>query len=609
MPEAVRTFLRSGLLLWLTACAVVAADNKNVYTGWLKLSTPEFVVVTPLREKEAVAWAGEFAQYVAALRSYFKAEQRRLPPLTFVVFARERDFEAYRPLGADGKPEQVAAFFIRHEAWAVAGTGGSTLEKQMRHTIFHEGVHWFMSTAETPNPIWLEEGMAEVFATFEVNQGRAEWGKSIENHVRLLRSQGLMPLERLLYTGREELFGDDARHTSKVYAESWAFAHYLIFGLHKIPPTAMAEYAKFSLGDLGPDEAFRRAFGKTYREMDDELARYIKSGNYYLNKMPLASFAAPRVEDASRLDVEDALGRLALGAHRWERAATHARIAIGRAEHDPRGHEVLGLALKELGDRPGAIAEFALAEKNGTKDAQVYFELAVAEQNDGASAVGTVLPLGPSDARRVANRYERAISLHPRFMAAYRNLSGVIGVAQPFGAEDRKFLEYGKKIWPTDAAIEVGLAVLTRREGDSATARAQLNRVLTAPAGTGDAAPARAYARRLLEGWEQEDLFATVNRLVAEHKFAEAIAFTEESLQRGVPSTVQPQIVGMQASLRESLAGQKIQEALKEMHWAEARRLLLELLAGEGSAGMKTQARRTLADLDRQGLGLEPAAK
>ncbi|MCX6953977.1 MAG: DUF1570 domain-containing protein [Verrucomicrobia bacterium] len=591
--------------LWLAwLFSLVAAGGlaaAEAYTGWLKLSTPEFVVLTPLRKDEAVAWAAEFAQYVAALRNYFKAEDRKLPPLTFVVFAREVDFDGYRPVGPDGRTKQVGAFFVRHETWAVAGTGGTRLPVQMRRTIFHEGVHWFMSTADVPNPIWLEEGLAEVFSTFEINEGRAEWGQSIEDHVRLLRSQGLMPLERLLFTGREELFGTDLSHTGKVYAQSWAYAHYLVFGVHKIAPTAITDYGAFTQSGVGPAEAFRQAFGKPYREMDDELKRYIGSGNYYLNRMPLVAFSPPRIEDATRFEVQDGLARLALGARRAELAATHGRAAVTANPADPRGHEVLGLALKQLGDQPGALAEFALADERGTTDAQVHFDLAVAEQRNPAE------PLRPSSARRVANRYIRAVTLFPRIRSAYQNLAGVVGLAEPVGPEDRRVLEAGKKMWPDDAQIEVGLAILTHRAGDPAAARAQLDRVLAGQAA--DAAPARAFARRLLDGWEQQEIVTEINRLASAQKLAEALAYADERLARGVSPANRPQLLTMKATLTEGLTAQKIDQALRGRRWAEARRLLTESLQGEGPAAMKAQARRTLDDLDRQGLGLEPAEK
>ncbi len=573
---------------------------------WLRVATPEFVVITPLREEGALAWTNEFAQFVAALRKFTHSEPHGLPPLTFVVFAREKAFEAYRPLGLDGKAEQVAGFFNRRESWAVAGAYGTIFPSAMRQTIFHEGVHWFLSGTEPANPVWLEEGLAEVFSTFEVRQGDAFWGRSIERHVKLLRG-GMLPLERLLFTGRNELFGADKKQTGLVYAQSWAFAHYLVFGRHELPPQALADYAALSLTMIGPDEAFRRAFGKTYGEMDVELKRYVGGGTFANRRDKLVEFAAPEIAEAKRFEVEIALGKLALAGRRWNLAADHARATIQAVPDDARGHELLGLALKEQADLPGAVAALTRAEELGSKDAQIYFELAVAEHNDGATATGEILPLAPAATRRVIDRYRRAIALRPNLCVAYENIAGVLSVSDQTSPDDRQLLEAGLKRWPRNGTIEVGLASLTRRAGDTAAARAQLEGVLARK--NGEDAPARAAARRLLDGWEQQDFFERLNGLIAAEKFGEAVALADGKLAEGATSAVRSQLVQMLPVLREGALGKQIEAALKQSRWVEARRLIAEVLAGDGSASMKTQARRALENLDLQRLGLEESRK
>jgi tetratricopeptide (TPR) repeat protein len=585
----------------LAGLTVARAEDR-----WLRVATREFTVVTSLREKEALKWATEFSQYVAALRAYFQQEQRVLTPLTFVVFARERDFEQYRPLGADGRPQEVAGFFLQRGAWAVAGLGGTQVREELRRTIFHEGVHWFLSGREQPNPVWIEEGLAEVFSTFSVVKHNAEWGRAIDEHIRLLRQQGLLPLPRLLQTGHEDLFGRDLEHTSMVYAQSWAFVHFLIFGRQDLAHGALARYAQLSATAMDPDEAFRQGFGKTYAEMERELQRYIETGKYFLRSRPLAEFTPPTAEPATPVVVADALARLALAGRRWAVAATQARAAITAAPDDPRGHDLLGIALSEAGDAAGARQEFENAIAHGSRSAQSYFDLAVEEQNAFAKGDGDGT-MSPEAARRIANRYEQAINLYPRFHVAYQNLAGVVGVAEPWGEQDRRFLALGRRLWPDDAMIAVGEAILARRAGELAVARAELDRVLAST--SGDGREARAFARRLDGNWEQQDVISELNRLIEAAKYPEAVAFIDTQLNKGVSTTVRAQLVSMRGPLSSNVAWQGIGRAMEAGEWGEARRALNALLDGEAPAAMKTQARRTLADLDRQRLGLEPPGK
>src|SRR5687768_13903833 len=152
----------AALALPLCSSTVLAAGGER----WLKVAAPEFTVITPLREKEALAWTAEFSQFIAALQGFINVNPTRLPRLTIVVLARERDFARFRPLRENGTPMEVAGFFSRRASGAVAGVVGTGMRDETRSTLFHEGTHWFLSGFELPNPVWLEEGLAEVFSTF-----------------------------------------------------------------------------------------------------------------------------------------------------------------------------------------------------------------------------------------------------------------------------------------------------------------------------------------------------------------------------------------------------------------------------------------------------------
>ena len=260
---------RTVLTLLIAAWAVIARGAEAEPT-WLRIATPEFTIITSLDRKEAIARGNEFAQYIAALRSYFSDTAAALPPLTIVVFADDADFGQYRPQ-KNGKPERVGGYFVRHESWSVIGQPAHTTD-EARRTIFHEAVHWFTSASETPNPAWLEEGMAEVFSTFRVEPGKAVWAELIPDHVERVAHEKLLPLERLLFTPRSEVF-DDIRHTNMFYAESWAFVHMLMFGKTKVARSALSAYSKKLASGMNPDSAFIDAFGRTYQEMDRQFLR------------------------------------------------------------------------------------------------------------------------------------------------------------------------------------------------------------------------------------------------------------------------------------------------------------------------------------------------
>ena len=96
------SFLFACLVYALTA-RVSAAEPK-----WLKLQAPSFGVISQLDEKETLAWAVEFEQFIGALHGLYGTRDVALPPLTIVLFRSARDFAPYR-LRTDSGQARVGA--------------------------------------------------------------------------------------------------------------------------------------------------------------------------------------------------------------------------------------------------------------------------------------------------------------------------------------------------------------------------------------------------------------------------------------------------------------------------------------------------------------------
>jgi Skp family chaperone for outer membrane proteins len=70
---------------------------------WQMLETPRFTIISQQKEKTTREFAEEFNQFVEALHGVITVDERALPPLTIVLFAREKDFRPFQPLRPDGK--------------------------------------------------------------------------------------------------------------------------------------------------------------------------------------------------------------------------------------------------------------------------------------------------------------------------------------------------------------------------------------------------------------------------------------------------------------------------------------------------------------------------
>ena len=586
---------------WLLAAMTAAwlSSVRAAETVWLKIAAPDFTIVTSLDEKRALARANEFAQYVAALRSYFGDNKSELPALTMVVFGTERQFEQYCPRNADGTLQPIGGFFVRRGPWAVIGEP-AVLNEQARHTIFHEGVHWFTNGFDNVNPPWFDEGMAEVFSTFRIEKNRAVWGAVLPEHVDLLHTKPLVPVEKLLQTARDRVLEDEG-YTEMFYAESWALAHMLTFGDTKIPRSALATYAQLLAEKVPSDVAFQRAFKCTCAEADRMLFRYLDGGRYRISRRPLVKTAPLTAERAPAMDVDDALGRLALSARLHAVALSHGMAMALRDPTDPRGHALIGLARKESGREPEALEELEVAVRCGSLDFEPYFEVGRALQK-AASESGTGMSGG--DARRAANCYARAIDLYPRFESAYTNFAGVVGFADPITERDRAVLAEGARRFPDNKLIALGEAQVAHRNGDNARAKAILEPILSRSGG-GDDSVAR-FATQLKEGWEAEEISGRVNALVGEKKYEAALTLLEQRTKTCRDPSLRYQMEMLRHQLEVVRTTSRLNDALGRGAWIEARQVIDDLVASEAPPATKARARQILADLDRRNLGFDP---
>jgi tetratricopeptide (TPR) repeat protein len=577
-----------------TLCFAAGAKEEK----WLRVNTEEFVLVTSLTEKEAAIWATEFSRYIGELRGLFDFKGK-LPPLTVVIFARENAFADYRPLDAKGKPQEMAGFFLRDDSWAVAGLAGASASDEVRRTIFHEGVHWFLSGFDRQNPVWLEEGLAEVFSTFEVAKNKMTWGRPLPAHVSLLQYSRLMPTDQLLYEGRRTLFVDNSSHTGIVYAQSWATVHFLLYGQHKnIPRAALFDFMRLTREGMAIEAAFSQAVGSDIATFHTRLEEYLRGGNYYIRFRPLEKTVTLKAAPAAPLDVAQALGRLALAAGRAEKATAFARQVLHLVPDSPDGYELLAQCLKQNGDTAGALEAFSAAVERGSPNFQPYFQVALASHQAAVEKAGELTDLSATEARQIIDRYQRAILINPRMLAPYQNIAGLVRLAEP-KSDDLKYLQLGRKIFPTDGLIQAGLAVLEEQSGNRVLALKMLDELQD---DSNQPASVRSFARKLSDGWIYQEITGRIEQLAKEKKYSEALAYLEEQLPRATYA-LRSHLTLTRPRLRTSMRLMEIDDAMSTRRWADARGLLTETIESPDTPPhIKRQAQGNLEKLGRLGM-------
>jgi tetratricopeptide (TPR) repeat protein len=590
----------SGALIAAVAAILAAAPEQAAEPAWVKVTADSFEILTPAGEKVARRWATEFEQFRRGLQEIFPVPTGRLRPVTVVLFPDDRAMAPFVPL-EQGRPAKAGGFFVRANEASTIMVSLARNAPETRRIIFHEAGHWHLSAREAALPLWLDEGLAEVFATFALSGPDSfTFGAAIDAHVDLLRGEKLLPLPNLLGVGRDSLLYHEGTRTGIFYAESWALAHYLFFGRQSPGRAAVQRYLELLPVVRSPDDAFLTAFDVDYQGMEHALRRYIAGGAYHTHRYPRAQDAIAgslRLGPADPADLELAWGSLLLGTRSAAEAEPHLGRAAALAPADARAWELLGHIAMARKDFPAAQTLLGKAAAAGSRSALVYHNLAVARLPELLEPPLPGAIVDPEAMDRAAADFRRAIMLAPAHVASYEGLAGVQhGMATPLAA-DIELLERGRRYAPGNVMLEAGIAAGECRAGRVAAGRARLERLCAQQPDSVD--PGMIYARSILASETLRADVEEINRLTADHRLDEVIATADRALARPLDPVQRQSFVAVR---RRAADTQKIAAAVdlaNRGRVAEARRDLRELLDHEPERSIAQEAGRLLRELEK----------
>src|SRR2546423_879 len=132
---------------------------------WFEARTAHFHTYSCGPTQEVARLTARLEQFRDAYSALAGAEAVASPPIVVMAFPDHASMRSFVPL-YQGKPASLEAFFNRgsdENLIAVPLTGAASLD-----TIFHEYTHLLMRHNDAFWPIWLKEGLAEIYGTFEV---------------------------------------------------------------------------------------------------------------------------------------------------------------------------------------------------------------------------------------------------------------------------------------------------------------------------------------------------------------------------------------------------------------------------------------------------------
>ncbi|MEM9553496.1 MAG: hypothetical protein AAGC60_04505 [Acidobacteriota bacterium] len=316
----------------LLTMAVPTAARPIDVDRWLVVESSSLTLLSDAEPEVAAATLERLEQFRAVFAQLAPALELRSPaPTQFYAF---RDLEAYAPYvaGREGRGSHILGQFVMRP-WGNTLTltaGARAVGASAWAVVLHEYTHYLVTHNLPGAPLWLNEGLAEYYSSFEVDDGRAIVGQPLERHLDFLARDGAFDLAELLTTDQRTASAHDGGEVGRFYGLSWLLVHYLLSGdAERLDRTA--DYLARLLEGDDAEGAFEDAFGRSLASMEDELRDYLAAGDfaaasYRLDRLrvsPARVRRAPPELTWTRLgELEAQLGDL-------DAAADHAHRALG----------------------------------------------------------------------------------------------------------------------------------------------------------------------------------------------------------------------------------------------------------------------------------------
>lgn len=342
------------LLVLAAAGLTLAADKYTVY------ETEHFELITDGPRGRAQDILAQFER----VRSFFvKGLAMKDPVLKprIVVFQHEKDYRLY-------SINQVSAAHytaLPHRDYIAIGPVNNDRDNQI---TVHEYVHLLVRYADTPMPVWMNEGVAEVYSNLAPVKKVIQVGAPIPDHIVTIRNQWL-PLAEVVGAEHDSPYYNRRQHVGPFYGISWALVHMLM--LDERYRANFGKLAPALAAGTEPAEAFQQTFGKPIAAIEKDLQEYIRR-----TTMNVVNY------EAQFDKVDQKVAPRPVTAYEWGVATADLLAAIRK--HEEAGTRLSALAAAEPG-RPEAWEALAFARWRGAPGE-------AAEAFDKARATGSTQP-------------------------------------------------------------------------------------------------------------------------------------------------------------------------------------------------------------------------
>ena len=405
------------VIVWLAAPAARAKDN------WISVRTQNFLLVSNAGEKDVRQVATKLEQFREVFTKLFSGAKFNNPvPTTVVLF---KSASSYKPFALPN----ASGYFQKGEDVNYITLSTDPTQDPFS-TIYHEYVHLLVDNTSGNVPAWFNEGLAEYYSAFVIEEDRkVHLGELIPYHLLALREGKLYPLRTLFAVDHYSPEYNEGSKRGMFYAESWALVHYLILGNNGQRLPQLGTFLQLVTKGATIDDAFMQAFQTDIGTLEKELKKYIEGHTF---RMQIATFEHKLEFDSefttstlSEADAQAYLGDLLLHVNRPSDAEARLQQALTLDPKQPMALASLGILRARQGRFDEAQKDLQEAANANSGNYLVHYYYAYALSREGMDANNVVSIYASETAAKMRAELAKAIELNPAFPESYSLLAFV----------------------------------------------------------------------------------------------------------------------------------------------------------------------------------------
>jgi FimV-like protein len=442
---------------------------------WRSVRTNNMFVIgnaDPEKLRQVAAWLEFFHRSFARLISRNVIDSS--VPTTVIVFRDDASFRPFKPI-YQGRAANVSGFFQPGNDVNYIAISLDSGDRDPFGTAFHEYVHLHLKDNIPGAPLWLNEGLAELYGSLQFSNNDALLGAPIYPYIQLLRGEGLLPLKTLFSIGHDSPHYNEDDKSGIFYGQSWALVHYLMLG-----DSARGEQFRRFLQQVGRGDdsakAIENSFGVSVAALEEELRSYVRRGNLTAQRVATidpqtyGSYLAMQRSALSEGEANFYLGDLLQHTGRASDAERYLKQAIDLDPGFTPSYASLGV-LYVYQRRYAEAKKYLQKATTSPQSAVVHYLHAFVLSRENMSADGRISSYSAENAAMMREQLQRAMKLDPNYAPAPHLLAFVDLVRNERLDEAVEMAQKARRLAPSKTGYALLLAQIYMQRSEKEAAR------------------------------------------------------------------------------------------------------------------------------------------